>query len=295
MKVFVTGANGWIGSAGVAELVAAGHEVIGMARSDEGLAKVESLGATPWQGDLGDPDRLAAAASAADAVVHMAYHHDFSQMALAAQMDAAAIAAMGDALAATGGALLIASGVLSLAQGRAATEEDRVSTGAHPRLPNAEATLALAERGVRSVVVRFPPTVHGEGDHGFIATLTAVARERGVSGYVADGSSRWPAVHRSDAGRLVRLAVESAAPGSIVHAVAEEGVASRSIAEAIGASLGVPMASIDPADAMGHFGWIGGFFGADVPTSSEITRHTFGWEPTGPTLLDDITAGHYAR
>lgn len=295
MKVFVTGANGWIGSAAVAELVAAGHEVVGMARSDEGLTKVESLGATARRGDLNDSDGLAAAASAADAVVHMAYHHDFSQMALAAEMDAAAITAMGEVLAPRGGALLIASGVLSLAQGRAATENDRVSTGAHPRLPNAEATLALADRGVRSAVIRFPPTVHGEGDHGFVATLTGVARERGLSGFVGDGSNCWPAVHRSDTGRLIRLAVESASPGSIIHAVAEEGVSTRSIAEAIGTSLGLPSGSVDPANAIDHFGWIGAFFGADVPTSSEITRRRFNWEPTGPTLLDDIDAGHYAR
>ena len=236
-----------------------------------------------------------AAAADADAVVHMAYHHDFSQMGLAAEMDAAAIHAMGDVLAERGGALLIASGVLALAHGRPATEDDRASLVGHPRLPNAAATLAMAERGVRSAVIRFPPTVHGEGDHGFIATLTQIARERGVSGHVGDGASRWPAVHRSDAGRLVRLAVESAPAGSVVHAVGEQGVASKAIADAIGQSLGVPTASIDPSEAAAHFGWIGGFFGADVPASSEITQQRFGWTPTGPLLIDDIVAGHYAR
>lgn len=295
MKVFVTGANGWIGSAAVAELVGAGHEVVGLVRSDEGAAVVDALGATVRRGDLVDLDGLAAAAADADAVVHMAYHHDFTQMGLAAEMDAAAIGAMGAVLAERGGALLIASGVLSLAEGRPATEDDRTSLAAHPRLPNATAALAMAERGVRSVVIRFPPTVHGEGDHGFIATLSQVARERGVSCHVGDGSNRWPAVHRSDAGRLVRLAVESAAAGSVVHAVAEVGVPSKAIAAAIGQSLGLPTAAIDAADAAAHFGWIGGFFGADVPTSSELTQRQLGWTPTGPTLIDDIRAGQYVR
>jgi len=295
MKVFVTGANGWIGSASVAELVAAGHEVVGLVRSDEGAAVVAALGGTPRQGNLLDLDGLAEAAADADAVVHMAYHHDFSQMGLAAEMDGAAIGAMGDALAQRGGALLIASGVLSLAEGRSATEHDRASLFAHPRLPNAAATLAMAEQGVRSVVVRFPPTVHGAGDHGFVATLTQIARERGVVGYVGDGASRWPAVHRSDAAHLVRLAVEAAPAGSVLHAVAEEGVRSKDIAAAIGQSVGLPTASIDPSQALAHFGWIGGFFGADVPASSELTRQLLGWTPIGPTLIDDILAGHYAQ
>ena len=295
MKVFVTGASGWIGSATVAELVGAGHEVVGLARSDEGAAFVHSLGAEPRRGDLLELDGLAAAAAEADAVVHMAYHHDFSQMARAAEMDSAAIHAMGDVLAERGGALLIASGMLALAEGRPSTEADRASLFAHPRLPNAEATLAMADRGVRSVVVRFPPTVHGAGDHGFVATLTQAARERGVSGYVGDGTNRWPAVHRSDAAQLVRLAVESAPAGSVVHAVAEEGVASRAIAEAIGQSLGLPTASINLSEAPAHFGWIGNFFGADVPASSDVTRQRFDWNPTGPTLIDDILAGHYVH
>jgi nucleoside-diphosphate-sugar epimerase len=295
MKVFVTGASGWIGSATVTELIGAGHEVLGLVRSDEGAALVRSLGAEVRRGDLLELEGLAAAAAEVDAVVHMAYHHDFSQMGRAAEMDAAAIHAMGDVLAERGGALLIASGMLALAEGRAATEDDRASLFAHPRLPNAEATLAMAERGVRSVVVRFPPTVHGEGDHGFVATLTQVAFERGAAAYVGDGSSRWPAVHRSDAGLLVRLAVESAPAGSVVHAVAEEGVESRGIAEAIGRSLGLPTAWIEPAEATAHFGWIGAFFGADIPASSEITRQRFNWNPTGPTLIDDILAGHYAQ
>ncbi len=295
MRVFVTGANGWIGSATVAELVGAGHEVVGLVRSDEGASVVAGLGATVRRGDLVDLDGLAAAAADAEAVVHLAYHHDFSQMGLAAEMDAAAIGAMGGVLAERGGALLVASGMLSLASDRSSTEEDLASIGAHPRLPNAAATLLMAEQGVRSVVIRFPPTVHGAGDHGFIATLTQIARERGVSAYVGDGASRWPAVHRSDAARLVRLAVESAPAGSVVHAVAEEGVASRAIAEAIGHMTGVAAASVDPADAVAHFGWIGAFFGADVPASSEITRRRFGWTPTGPSLIEDILAGEYVR
>jgi nucleoside-diphosphate-sugar epimerase len=293
LRVFVTGASGWIGSALVPELLASGHHVEGLARSDESAARVLALGATVRRGDLGDLDVLRAAASGSDGVVHLGYQHDFSQMERAARLDADAIDAFGDALAGTDRPLLVASGVLGLVDGRVATEADTPVEGRHPRTANAAATLALVDRGVRSVVMRFAPTVHGAGDHGFIGALVDAARTHGVSGYVGDGANRWPAVHRADAARLMRLAVESAPAGSVLHAVAEEGVSGHAIADAIGRGLGVPVASIAPDAALGHFGWIGMFFGLDSPASSDATRALLGWTPSGPGLVDDIDAGHY--
>lgn len=295
MRVFVTGASGWIGSATTTDLLAAGHEVVGLARSEESAAVVAGLGAEVHRGSLDDLDSLAKGAAGADAVVHLGFHHDFSQMAQAAEMDRRAIETFGDALAGSGGALLIASGTLGLTQGRVATEKDRPDASAHPRIANAALTLALADRGVRPVVVRFAPTVHGAGDHGFIAYIVGVAREKGVSAYIGDGSSRWPAVHRSDAARLVRLATESAPAGSVLHATAEDGVTSRAIAEAIGTGLGLPVVSVPVEQASEHFGWMGMFFGADAPASSAMTRDLLGWTPTGPTLLEDLAEGSYFR
>jgi nucleoside-diphosphate-sugar epimerase len=293
MQLFVTGASGWIGSAVVPELLAAGHQVVGLARSDEAAARVSAHGAAVRRGDLEDVDGLRDAAAASDGVVHLGYHHDFSQMAQAAEMDAAAIAAFGDVLAGTDRPLLIASGVLRLTGGRVATEADQPEEYIHPRTANADATLALAERGVRSIVMRFSPTVHGPGDHGFVATLVDVARRRGVSAFVGEGTGRWPAVHVVDAAVLVRLAVEAGPAGSVFHAVAEEGVTNRSIAEAIGRGLGLPVTSVAPEDALGHFDWIGMFFGADVPASSAATRAQLGWRPTHQGLIADIDGGAY--
>jgi nucleoside-diphosphate-sugar epimerase len=288
MHVFVTGASGWIGSAVVPELLSAGHTVTGLARSEEASARVAALGADVRRGELSDTGLLAEEAASSDGVVHLGYHHDFSQMAEAAALDLAAIEAIGSALEGSGRPLLFASGVIGVH-----TEDDQPDPGLHPRTANAVAGLALAERGVRPVALRFAPTVHGEGDHGFVATLAQVARERGVSAYVGDGHNVWPAVHRLDTGRLVRLALDRAPAGAAVHAVAESGVATKDIAEAIGRGLDLPVESVPAERAAEHFGWIGMFFAGDFPVSSHRTRELLGWEPTGPSLLEDLDAGYY--
>ncbi len=295
MRVFVTGASGWIGSATTTELLAAGHDVLGLARSDEAAATVAALGAEVHRGSLDDLDSLAAGAAGAGAVVHLGYHHDFSQMAEAAQTDRRAVETLGTALEGTGRALVIASGTLGLAQGRVGTEQDRPDPATHPRIANAATALVLADRGVRPVVVRFAPTVHGAGDHGFIATVVGIARERAVSAYIGDGANRWPAVHRADAARLVRLAVESAPAGSVLHAVGEEGVSGKQIAEAIGRGLDLPVTSVPAERAGEHFGWMGMFFGADCPASHALTSELLGWQPTHQGLLADLAEGSYFR
>lgn len=294
MRLLVTGASGWIGSAAVKELISAGHQVLGLARSDASAARIEGLGAQVVRGSLDDVASVRAAAALAEGVVHLGYDHDFSQMAAAARTDRAAIDAFADVLQGTGGPLLIASGTLGLARGRVGTEQDMPGADAHPRVANAAHTLGLAARGIRSMVMRFAPTVHGAGgDHGFVAVLARTAREKGVSGYIGDGLNRWPAVHRLDAAKLVQRAIDGAAPGSVLHAIAEEGVATREIAAALGRFLGVPAESIAADRARAHFDWLGMFFAADVPASSARTRALLDWEPTHPTLLEDIAAGHY--
>lgn len=294
MRILVTGASGWIGSASVKELIGAGHHVLGLSRNDVSAAKLAMLGAEVVRGNLDDLASLRAAAARAEGVVHLGYNHDFAQMTAAAKTDRAAIDAFADVLQGTGGPLLIASGTLGLAAGRVGTEEDMPSEGVHPRIANAAYTLGLAARGIRSMVVRFAPTVHGSGgDHGFVAVLARIAREKGVSGYIGEGQNRWPAVNRLDAGKLVQLAVDKATPGSVLHAVAEDGVATRDIAAALGRFLSVPVESIPANRAQEHFDWLGMFFGADAPASSARTRALLGWEPTRPTLLEDIAAGHY--
>lgn len=294
MRILVTGASGWIGSASVKELISAGHHVLGLSRSDESAAKLAKQGAEVVRGSLDDLASLHAAAALAEGVVHLGYNHDFSQMAAAAQTDRAAIDAFADVLQGTGGPLLIAAGTLGLAPGRVGTEADMPSAGGHPRAANAAYTVGLAERGIRSMVMRFAPTVHGAGgDHGFVAVLARIARESGVSGYIGDGRNRWPAVNRLDAGKLVQLAIDSATPGSVLHAVAEQGVAAHDIATALGKFLAVPVESIPADRAKAHFDWLGMFFAADAPASSAHTRALLDWEPTHKTLLEDIAAGHY--
>lgn len=295
MRVFVTGASGWIGSAVVPELLAAGHEVVGLARSDGAAAAVAAAGAEVRRGSLDDLDSLRAGAEDSDGVVHLAFKHDFSDMAGAGRSERAAVETIGGALAGTDRPFLLAAGVAVLGTGRVATEHDRIPAGDAPRGGGEDLVLGYAERGVRSASLRFPPTVHGAGDHGFVSTLVQVARERGASGYVGAGANRWPAVHRADAAGLVRLALEKAPAGTIVHAVAEEGVPARTIAEAIGSRLGVPTVPVAPEAAADHFGWIGGFFALDVPASSALTRDLLAWTPTRPTLIADLEAGHYTR
>ena len=294
MRILVTGASGWIGSASVTELIAAGHHVLGLARSDAAAAHVEKLGAEVVRGTLDDVAGLRAAAARAEGVVHLGYNHDFSQMGAAAQTDREAIEAFAQVLDVSGGPLLIASGTLGLTTGRVGTERDVASPAAHPRVANADYTLGLADRGVRSMVMRFAPTVHGSGgDHGFVDVLARIAREKGVSAYIGDGLNRWPAVHRLDATELVQLAIDGAPAGAVLHAVAEEGIATRDIAGAIGKFLHLPEATVPADRAKQHFDWLSLFLGADAPASSELTRNLLGWKPQHPTLLEDIAAGHY--
>ncbi len=306
MKIFVTGASGWIGSAVVPELLGAGHEVVGLARSDASAEKLEAAGALVQRGDLDDPEILAKAANESDGVIHLAFQHEIAfgegNFAAAGAADRRAVEAMGAALAGSDRPFVLASGVAGLALGRPATEDDglvpsAVTRAAPPGIRQATALLALSLRGigVRSSVLRFAPTVHGDGDNGFIATYVGVAREKGVSGYVGDGAHRWPAVHRSDAARLARLALEAAPAGTVLHAVGDEGVPFRDIAEAIGRGLGLPTTSVPPEDALGHFGPLGLFAGMDFPATAAITRELVGWKATGPTLIEDLDEGHYFR
>ena len=294
MRMLVTGASGWIGSASVTELIAAGHHVLGLARTDEAAAKVEKLGAEVVRGSLDDLAGLRAAAARVEGVVHLGYNHDFSQMGAAAQTDRAAIETFAEALEGSGGPLLVASGTLGLAPGKLGTERDVPTIAAHPRTANAAYTLSLAERRIRSMVMRFAMTVYGaDGDRAFVAMLARIARAKGVSAYIGDGRNRWPAVNRLDAGKLVQLAVDNAPAGSVLHAVAEEGIATRDIAGALGQILDLPVKTIRADQASEHFDWLGMFFGADAPASSALTQALLGWRPKHPTLLDDIAAGHY--
>jgi nucleoside-diphosphate-sugar epimerase len=297
MRVFVTGASGFIGSAVVPELLAARHQVVGLARSDDASATVAALGAEVQRGSLEDLDVLRDTAAGSDAVIHLAFRHNIAftgDFDGAAASDRAAIEAVGVALAGTGRPLSIASGTGLLAPGRLATEDDVPAETGHvaARAANAALTLSLAEQGVRSTVVRLTPTVHDAGDQGFIPAAIGIARERGVSAYVGNGSPRWPAVHRRDAARLFRLAIEEVPAGTVLHAVGEEGVPLRDIAELVGERLGVPTESIAPDAAAEHFGFLAGFMSADMPASSAITRERFGWQPTGIGLLEDLAANY---
>jgi nucleoside-diphosphate-sugar epimerase len=305
MKLFVTGASGWIGSAVVPELLGAGHEVVGLARSEASAKRLEAAGALVHRGDLDDPDGLAKAAADSDGVIHLAFQHEVAfggNFAAAATADRTAVESMGAALADSDRPFVLASGLLGLTAGRVATEDDglvpNAALRANPagrRAATALFTLSLRGTGVRSSVLRLPPTVHGDGDHGFMATFVDIARQRGVAGYVGEGTNRWPAVHRSDAARLARLAVEAAPAGSVLHAVGDEGVPFRQIAEAMGRALELPAESVAPADAVEHFAHLGHFVALDSPATAAVTRELLGWEPTGPSLIEDLEQDHYYR
>ncbi|MFC4054860.1 SDR family oxidoreductase [Actinomadura syzygii] len=295
MRVFVTGATGFIGSAVVRELVGAGHEVVGLARSDEAAATLANGGVDVHRGDLDDLESLRDGAAGADGVVHMAYRHDLfasGDLTGAGAVDLRAIEAIGAALDGTGKPVVVPSGTLAVPPGKPATEDDLLDPGSHRR-PAEDAATALAGRGVRSSVVRLPPTVHGRGDRGFVPALIGVARDRGVAGYAGDGANRWPAVHLLDAARLVRLALEDAPAGARLHAVADEGVPLRDIAGVIGRHLGVPVVGVPGAEAEAHFGIMSRFVSLDGPASSEHTRKLLGWRPTEPGLVPDLDEGHY--
>jgi nucleoside-diphosphate-sugar epimerase len=300
MRVFVTGASGHIGSAVIPELLAAGHQVTGLARSQSSADAISAAGAAVLSGTIDDLDLLRSAAADADGVIHLAFKHEAMRagdMLGAAGADHAAIEAMLDALAGTGKPFVGTSGTLLLAManlGRTGTETDVLPGG--PRIDAENLTIDAAERGVRTSVVRLPPTVHSSLDHhGFIPTLIGLARANGAAAYVGDGANRWPAGHTLDAARLYRLALESAPAGSRLHAVGDEGVPFREIAEAIGRNAGLPVASIAPAEADQQLGFLGGFAQLDNPTSSELTRKLLGWEPTHPGLIADMDEGHYFR
>jgi nucleoside-diphosphate-sugar epimerase len=289
--VFVTGASGWIGSAVVSELIAAGHSVLGLARSESSARAVAALGAAPLRGDLRQPESLRAGAEPADGVVHLAFSNDFSNLQQGVDEESLAVRTLAKVLEGSGKAFVLASGTPAV-PGRPSTEDDPLDT-AGPlggRALNAQTVLALAGQNVRSAVVRLPRSVHAaDGRYGFASMLIETARRTGVSGYVGDGSQRWPAVHRLDAARLFRLVLERAAPGTVAHAVADEGDSMLSLAEVIGRRLDLPAQSV-PAQS---FGFLGSVFAADQPSSSASTRRRFDWQPEHPSLLDDLATGAY--
>ncbi|SFE20117.1 Nucleoside-diphosphate-sugar epimerase [Actinacidiphila alni] len=298
MRVFVTGATGWIGSATVDHLLAAGHEVTGLARSDASAAALTAKGAGVRRGDLDDLAGLRAGAAGADAVVHLANKHDFADPAATNKAERGAVEAIGEELAGSGRPFVVAAGLAFLTPGELATEQDRSPFHGPDTMRGGSENLALeyAGRGVGTVITRFAPTTHGAGDTGFMAGLVATARAKGVSGYIGDGAHRWAAVHREDAGRLVRLALDKGVPGgTVLHAAAESGIPTRAIAEAIGAGLGLPVVSVPADEAPAHFGWLHRFFATDMAAASDATRALTGWTPQGPTLTEDLASGAYYR
>jgi nucleoside-diphosphate-sugar epimerase len=297
MRVFVTGATGFIGSAIVAELIDAGHQVTALARSDQAAASLTATGAQVHRGALEDPGSLRGAAAASDGVIHTAFTNISATTSLAdsARADLRAVATIGEALAGSGRPFVVTSGIGLLAPGRLATEEDAPDPGSFsaPRIAAEEAALSLAGRGVRASVVRLPYSVHGEGDHGFVPALIGIARAEGVSAYPGDGANRWPAVHRLDAAHLFRLALEAAPAGARLHGVDDEGVPFRDIAEIIGRHLKLPATAIPREEAGSHFGWLGPIVTVDHPASSTLTQKQLGWHPARPALIPDLDEGHY--
>ena len=293
MRVFLTGATGYVATAVAAELLEAGHTVLGVARTDDGAAALEARGVTPHRGDLTDPDSLVAGALQCDGVIHTAFIHDFSRFMESAEIERQAVEAMLGALAGSGKPFIATSGVAMLAQGRPAVETDK------PQPMGRGATefvvTGAADKGVRSCIIRLPPSTHGKGDKGFSPHLIDIARDKGVAGYIGEGANRWAGGRRADAARLYRLALEKGTAGAVYHAIGDEGIATRDIAAAIGRRAGVPTASIPAEQASDHFGWIGMFFGMEMSASSAWTQQQLGWAPTPPGLLADIEGPNYAE
>ena len=297
MRVFVTGATGFIGMAIVQELISAGHQVLGLARSDANAKALIAAGAAVHRGDIEDLDSLRSGAKESDGVIHAGFIHDFSRFKEVCEADRRAIEAIGEALAGSDRPFIVTSGTALVSPGKLATEDIIPSGSAtsHPRIASEEAADAVAKLGVRVSVLRLSPSVHGDGDHGFVPMLIDIARNKGVAGYVGNGQNRWTAVHRLDAARLYRLALENATKGARFHGVAEEGIAFKDIAETIGKHLNLPVRSISPEEAAENFGWFSGFAALDVPASSKETREKLNWHPVQPELIADMAQGSYFK